>query len=333
MMVPFITSLIFFFVINSCRAWGFASSNKISLRKQLADTIEMPFVRRKAARTDLSLSLSRDDFLQRIAFATFLNLAIVPNEALAMMTDPKTGINLPSPGEIEESIPKEWRGVDNPFESNSKALFGRLDSSPDSFFYKDPRFVEHVDENVVALMTDYISSQAVRSGDSVLDLCSSWTSHIYPYKAKELKRVAGLGMNANELKSNPSLVDWVVQDLNENPVLPYNDASFDTVLCQLSIDYLTRPLDVLRQVGRVLKPGGKVHILFSNRLFLTKAVGIWTGADDLDHAYYAGCYLHFCNGGFGEIEAKDLSMRKGWERRIVGDPLYVVTATRTGLLA
>ncbi len=101
------------------------------------------------------------------------------------------------------------------------------------------------------------------------------------------------------------------------------------VLCQLSIDYLIRPLEVLKDVGRVLKPGGKVHILFSNRLFLSKAVGLWTGADDIDHAYYVGCYLNFCHGGFGNIVAKDLSTRTtGRQHRIVGDPLYVVVAEK-----
>ncbi len=71
-------------------------------------------------------------------------------------------------------------------------------------------------------------------------------------------------------------------------------------------------------------------ILFSNRLFLSKAIGLWTGSDDIEHAYTVGSYLHYCNGGFVDIKATDLSTRKqkGKERVIVGDPLYVVTATK-----
>ena len=114
-------------------------------------------------------------------------------------------------------------------------------------------------------------------------------------------------------------------DLNkDSPKIPYDDASFDKVLCQLSIDYLTRPLDVMREVSRVLKTNGKVAILFSNRLFIQKAVGLWTGADDIDHAYTVGAYLHYSGGKFDDIKAKDLSQRKG--KLVVGDPLYVVTA-------
>ena len=274
------------------------------------------------------VSKSRRSFFDSslVAMAGF---AVEPKGAFCMTTDGKTGIVLPDQGEIEASIPKDWSGIENPFLGNdSKSLWGRLDSSPDSIFYTDPRFVEHVDDNVVRIMTEYISNQAVMNGGSVLDLCSSWTSHIDPSRSKQLTRLAGLGMNSKELESNPALTDWVVQDLNINPVLPYKDESFDVVLCQLSIDYLTKPLDVMREIGRVLKKGATVHMLFSNRLFLSKAVGLWAGADDIDHVFYVSSYLHFCGGNFEKIAACDLSTRKGRDKRIVGDPLYVVTAKR-----
>ena len=247
--------------------------------------------------------------------------------ANASIKDPKTGILLPSEGEIEAAIPSSWDEDDNPFVSMGKEKFARLDSAPDSEFYADPRFVEHVDENAVKSMTAYID-RFLESGDVVLDLCSSWTSHITPETKEKLNvKVSGLGMNQKELEANKVLADWTVMDLNkDSPKLPYTDASFDKVVCQLSIDYLTRPLDVMKEVSRVLKPNGKVAILFSNRLFIQKAVGLWTGADDIDHAYTVGAYLHYSGGRFADIKAKDLSQRKG--RLIVGDPLYVVTAVK-----
>lgn len=256
-----------------------------------------------------------------------------PLAARATTRDAKTGIRLPDFGEIEASIPVDWSDVENPVTSSDPSLlFARLDGQPDSVFYKEPRFVEHVDENAVRLLTDYISKTAVRPGDrAILDLCASWTSHIDPDVARKLSRVSGLGMNAQELERNSALTDWTVQDLNENPRLArYQDGSFDVVLCQLSIDYLTKPLEVLQEVGRVLTPGGRVHIFFSNRLFLSKAVGMWTGGDDIDHAYYVGCYLHFCNGGFKGVAARDLSTRRGGrDNRVIGDPLFVVTAVKS----
>lgn len=160
-------------------------------------------------------------------------------------------------------------------------------------------------------MTSYISDRLLQPGDSVLDLCSSWTSHIRPGQL-ELKRVAGLGMNTKELEANPTLTDWNVVDLNadKNVKLPYDDESFDKITLQLSIDYLIHPLEVMKEASRVLRKDGKIAILFSNRLFLSKAVGLWTGSDDIEHAYTVGSYLHFCNGGFTNIKAEDLSNRK-----------------------
>jgi SAM-dependent methyltransferase len=259
------------------------------------------------------------------------------NYAHAAIRDAKTGILLPSVGEIESAIPTTWDDDDNVLSSSTKSSFSRLDSSPDTIFYSEPRFVEHVDEQAVESMTSYISDRLLQPGDAVLDLCSSWTSHIrqQPKEGKSslsLKRVAGLGMNAKELESNPTLTDWTVLDLNAdaNVKMPYEDESFDVVLLQLSIDYLIHPLEVLKEASRVLRKHGRIAILFSNRLFLTKAVGLWTGSDDIEHAYTVGNYLHYCDGGFTNIKAEDLSTRKqkGKERVIVGDPLYVVIATK-----
>jgi len=211
-----------------------------------------------------------------------------------------------------------------------KTSFARLDSTPDTIFYKEARFVEHVDEQAVKSMTSYISDTFLQPNDSVLDLCSSWTSHIRP--DIQLKRVAGLGMNDKELEANKVLTERTVMDLNvdKNVKLPYEDDSFDKIILQLSIDYLIHPLEVMKESSRVLKKGGKIAILFSNRLFLSKAVGLWSGKDDVDHAYTVGSYLYFSQGGFTDIKAIDLSTRKGRKDGIIiGDPLYVVTATKS----
>ena len=244
----------------------------------------------------------------------------LPDPSAASTMDPKTGILLPSEGEIESSIPTTWFDIDDDDgdskKYNDKSSFSRLDPSPDAVFYAEPRFVEHVDERAAERMASYISDRLLHRGDSVLDLCSSWTSHIRPGGASELglERVAGLGMNAEELAANPSLTEWTVMDLNDGGAkvlrLPYDDSSFDVVLMQLSVDYLVRPLAVMREASRVLRGGGKIAVLFSNRLFLSKAVGLWTGSDDVDHAYTVGSYLHYCGGGFENIKAEDLSTRK-----------------------
>jgi ribonuclease HII/SAM-dependent methyltransferase len=288
-----------------------------------------PVQNRMYTRYDSQPLQSRSAFLATIGMASACGIGgwTIP-AANAMMTDPKTGVAFPEPGEIEASIPTDWSNIENPLTSTSLT---RLDNSKDSMFYQDPRFVEHVDEQAVHLLSNYVSRVAIQpETQTVLDLCSSWTSHFTEdgMRNGNITRFAGLGMNAVELQANKALTDWTVQDLNENPKLPYPDNEFDVVLCQLSVDYLTKPLAVCREIGRVLKPRGQVHFLFSNRLFLSKAVAAWTGKDDVDHAFLVASYLHFCDGGqtFSEIQAKDLSLRR--KGRVVGDPLYVVSATK-----
>lgn len=294
---------------------------------------------------------------RRITFGTMAAItAALNNNAIPMLSsssnamtiDKKTGIALPDIGEIESSVPKDWSTIENPIDDRKRAL-SRLDTTDDAIFYSNPRFVEHVDEQAVQIMTKYITNTALQSAASssgvvdendntisVLDLCSSWTSHIDTtavnndlIRKKLLRRVAGLGMNEIELKANPVLTEFTVQDLNANPILPYPSNSFDVVLIQLSIDYLIRPLEVCQEIGRVLKPNGTVHILYSNRLFLSKAVAIWTGADDIDHTYTVASYLYFCEPNlFQNIRAIDLSVRNSRSKNIMGDPMYVVTCQK-----
>lgn len=228
--------------------------------------------------------LRRREFFQDVFAATF---AIVcsrgyfnPQLANAITISKSNGAILPPEGEIEKAIPVSWEGVENPFDvttSNSASsdlagMFRRLDNTPDSVFYAQPRIVEHVDDNAVRRMTAYISEHLLQPNGTVLDLCSSWTSHFsVDVKQKlHLQQVVGLGMNDYELSKNSVLDRYIVQDLNVQPQLPFTDSLFDLVLCQLSIDYLTKPLEVMKEVGRVLKAGGVVAIFFSNRLFLEK---------------------------------------------------------------
>jgi hypothetical protein len=117
-----------------------------------------------------------------------------------------------------------------------------------------------------------------RDDVAVLDICSSWVSH-YP-EGFTAGRVTGLGMVAEELKANKQLTDWVTHDLNKDPIMPFPDATFDVVTNCVSVDYLNRPLEVFKEIHRVLKPGGRAIMSFSNRCFPTKAIALWTATGD-----------------------------------------------------
>ena len=151
-------------------------------------------------------------------------------------------------------------------------FFDRADETPDPLFYREPRFVTHIDDATIAALTQ-VYRELLPSGSAVLDLMSSWVSHLP--EDFESPRIAGLGMNAAELERNPQLSEWCVHDLNAEPELPFEDGSFDAVVNAVSIQYLTRPVEVFRSVARVLRPAGLHLIATSHRLFPTKAIRAW----------------------------------------------------------
>ena len=148
-------------------------------------------------------------------------------------------------------------------------LFRREDESPDALFYRQPRFETHIDDATIEALTQ-VYLEFIPPVTDILDLMSSWISHLP--KDIVYNRVAGLGMNQQELRANPRLDDFVVHDLNESPYLPYEPGSFDAVVVAVSVQYLIKPYQVFRSVAQVLKPGGICIVSISHRLFPTKAI-------------------------------------------------------------
>lgn len=197
-------------------------------------------------------------------------------------------------------------------------MFARIDETPDGRFYALPRLVTHIDDATIAALRDFYRERLPAGGD-LLDLMSSWVSHLPP--GADYGRVAGLGMNARELASNPRLDDWRVHDLNVEPELPYPDASFDAALCAVSIQYLARPVEVFRSLSRVLRPGGLSIVSMSHRCFPTKAVRAFHYLDRDGRLELVARY-HALAGGFDPPERLDRSPPDA-------DPLWIVTARRT----
>ncbi|MGH2632523.1 MAG: class I SAM-dependent methyltransferase [Tepidiformaceae bacterium] len=196
--------------------------------------------------------------------------------------------------------------------------FQRVDESDDALFYAVPRLVTHIDDQAIAAATRFYAT-LVPDGGRVLDLMSSWVSHLP--EERVYAGVTGLGMNGEELAANARLTDRVVQNLNEEPVLPFEDATFDGAVVTVSVQYLTRPAEVFAEVGRVLKAGAPFAVTYSNRMFPTKAVAVWQALGDRDHAELIGAYFRL-SGRFGPSQAYDLSPGLG------SDPLYAVVARR-----
>ena len=195
-------------------------------------------------------------------------------------------------------------------------FFDRVDEGDDAAFYAPPRLVTHIDDGAIGAVGELYDELRV-TGD-VLDLMSSWVSH---FRAKP-RRLVVLGMNAAELEANPMADQRIVHDLNADPLIPLPDGSVDDAVCCVSVDYLTAPIDVFRDVARVLRPNGRFVVTFSNRLFPTKAIRGWLYSSDDDHCRIVAEY-------FAETRVfapATVSRRTPPHHR--GDPLFAVWATR-----
>ena len=211
--------------------------------------------------------------------------------------------------------------------------FSRSDESDDRLFYQRDRMVAHLDEAALATVASLIGSLVVEQRPVVLDLMASWDSHLPPQLQPE--KVVGLGLNRNELTHNPLLDQIVLHDLNADPRLPFAEETFDVVLNTVSVDYMTRPLAVFREVGRILKPGGLFLVIFSNRMFPQKATRLWREAGEKERLILVEEFFTHTP----LFEAPRVFMAKGRPRPttdkyadlgIPSDPIYAVYADRKG---
>ena len=97
------------------------------------------------------------------------------------------------------------------------AAFAKLDAEPDELFYEPARLVTHIDDGAIAALTEFYRSM-LPAGGVILDLMSSWVSHLPP--EIRFAEVIGHGMNREELAANPRLDRWFVQNLNRDTGLP-----------------------------------------------------------------------------------------------------------------
>lgn len=154
-----------------------------------------------------------------------------------------------------------------------KGAFDRVDENSDDIFYKKERMVYHLDANARQVLGNFYAD-LISHGSRVLDLMSSWESHLQGSMSDI--HLDGLGMNMAELEANKRLSDRVVHDLNLEYILPYESETYDAVICTASIEYLIKPIEVFKEIQRILKPGGRLIITFSNRWFPTKAIMLWS---------------------------------------------------------
>ena len=193
----------------------------------------------------------------------------------------------------------EWSGMETqmpaPTDFSAPDAFAREDETPDSGFYAQPRKVTHIDA-VCARRIQALYRTVLPENARVLDLMAGWRSHL----PDTVKSAVGLGMNADEMADNPQLNERVLHDLNADPKLPFADASFDAVVCSVSIEYLIHPQAVVQEAKRVLRPGGMFVVTMSNRYFPPKVIKLWTQLHPMERMGWIGTLIK--QAGFRKVE-------------------------------
>ena len=192
-------------------------------------------------------------------------------------------------------------------------FFDRADETPDDRFYAVDRLVTHIDDPAIVAVGD-VYDELQLTGE-VLDICSSWISHFH----RPPVSLVAMGLNSIELAANSAADERIVRDLNVDPTLPFDDASFDAVTCCVSVDYLTQPLAVFAEAARVLRPGGVLVCTFSNRCFPTKAIRGWLSTTDEGRCAIVSAYFDLTD----DFDDPIVQLRNPVAP---GDPLYAVWA-------
>jgi SAM-dependent methyltransferase len=256
--------------------------------------------------------------------AQILDVWSVPDERQRHCNDVAEMVTAHGPG-----MQARWHGEPTDFWQDHP--FERIVDEPDSAFYAKPRMVSHVDSTASAQIGKLYRRLLPRGG-RVLDLMASWESHLPADHG--LGEIIGLGLNEEELNANRLFGDHLVHDLNREPRLPFDDASFDAVICSLSVEYLTQPFEAFAEVARVLRPGGRFIITFSNRWFPPKVIRTWEQLHEFERL---GLVLEYFlrDGLYEALETWSVrglprpALDKYASRLAESDPVYAVWGQRS----
>ena len=111
---------------------------------------------------------------------------------------------------------------------------------------------------------DLLAKAELKPGERVLDVACG-TGVVTRMAAKAVgpdQRVTGLDLNPGMLavaraSQDAASIDWMESDAD---ALPFDDGKFDVVLCQMGLQFIQNKLAALREMHRVLTPGGRILV-------------------------------------------------------------------------
>ncbi len=161
---------------------------------------------------------------------------------------------------------------------DQRNAFARDDKSDDMDYFSREQTHIHHDARALQTIEDIIDNLTIEDNPRVLELLSD-ANTLIPDSVSAAE-IVGIGFSNGKMQQNERLTRYTAQDLNKQMELPYSDEYFDIIINNLSVEYLTNPIAVFKEAGRVLKPGGLFVVTFSNRMIAEKAVNIWKESNE-----------------------------------------------------
>ncbi len=210
--------------------------------------------------------------------------------------------------------------------------FSRIDESDDVAFFSSPDFSPFWDNTALGLVSS-LYNDLLSDGMQVLDLMAGAHSPLQNSNL-QLASLSCAGLNPQELDANPICTQRDQINVNEPDALEiYQQDQFDAVLIHAAIEYVTQPDHLMDQIARILKPGGRIIISFSNRSVTEKAVHIWTELHEFERPALVLSYLQHSNAfcKFNSFSMRGLFRPEDdllSDRLLYSDPVYAIWADK-----
>ncbi|MCB1736416.1 MAG: methyltransferase domain-containing protein [Gammaproteobacteria bacterium] len=214
------------------------------------------------------------------------------------------------------------------FDLDSDSSFQRLDPSDDARAWHEVHPL--LDAEADRQMSEMIG-HALTPGMRVLDLMSGSDSHI-PESICGIELI-GIGLNRGAMSANKQLSEFVIQDVNTSPELPWPDDHFDAVIGSFAFEYLADPAISISELARITRPRGTVLFTFTDQFHPGKCIGIW---NDLHPFERVGLILEMFrrDGHFDALHSETARFfprpedDPEFQKKLFSDSVYTAWATK-----
>src|SRR3989344_1587566 len=153
-----------------------------------------------------------------------------------------------------------------------------------------------------------LSSLGIVPGKKILDIACGWGELLVLAKEQGLM-VSGIDISPHAIKLAKKRIQDGDLKVARAEKLPYQNNSFDYIVCVGSLEHFDSPEKALSEMSRVIKPGGKIFIRVPNLYFL-------------GHIFMAVKFGKFPSEG-GQDFSERFSTKLGWKELVEKNNLTV----------